>query len=144
MDLAKQFPRSPYAKVGGYTWLGRMIDKARAHAAGTAGEYHYSCPMDNAFLTFWGLRSEDFLAQAAAAKSDDELAAWVKAQARIRSAEEIRQFEIELLDTPPGNAESLGYLEVMRERIAQGRADLDTWAKVLVVEEGHPLPTKVG
>ncbi len=39
MDLTRDVPRSPYASLGGIVFLPRAIDKARADAAGTLGEY---------------------------------------------------------------------------------------------------------
>ncbi|MBI3268973.1 MAG: DUF5069 domain-containing protein [Planctomycetes bacterium] len=42
MSEASEFePRSGALVVGGHAWLARMIDKARADAAGTIGEYGY-------------------------------------------------------------------------------------------------------
>ena len=39
MNLTKEYPRSPYEKVGGYVMLGRTIDKARAKLENALGEY---------------------------------------------------------------------------------------------------------
>ncbi|HEX7632014.1 MAG TPA: DUF5069 domain-containing protein, partial [Lacunisphaera sp.] len=36
-DLTRHPPRSPRTRLGGYVQLPRLIDKARAVAAGTAG-----------------------------------------------------------------------------------------------------------
>ena len=41
LNLSKEYPRSPKQRLGGYAHLCRMIDKARAKAAGTIGEYIY-------------------------------------------------------------------------------------------------------
>src|SRR5512135_190240 len=49
-DLTKRPPRSPRVRLGGYVILPRMLDKGRAAVAGTPGEYHYNCPMDQGFL----------------------------------------------------------------------------------------------
>jgi hypothetical protein len=46
MDLTKQYPRSPYEKVGGYMMLGKTSDKARAKHQNALGEYIYDCPLD--------------------------------------------------------------------------------------------------
>lgn len=43
-DLTKECPRSPYAEMGGFPWLPRLIDKVRAKHAGTIGAYiPYPC-----------------------------------------------------------------------------------------------------
>ena len=46
MNLIKEYPRSPYEKVGGYVMLGRTVDKARAKLENALGEYMYDCPLD--------------------------------------------------------------------------------------------------
>ena len=38
-NLTQHPPRSPRVRLGGYTILPRLLDKARAVIAGTAGEY---------------------------------------------------------------------------------------------------------
>ena len=38
-NLTQRPPRSPRVRLGGYTILPRLLDKARAVIAGTAGEY---------------------------------------------------------------------------------------------------------
>ena len=58
-DLTKEFPRSPRATLGGYVLAARCIDKCRAVLNGTAGEYHYACPLDMRWLTFAGLNPEE-------------------------------------------------------------------------------------
>jgi hypothetical protein len=54
-DLTKRPPRSPRQRLGGYALLPRMLDKGRAEIAGTSGEYHYNCPLDQRILNFLGL-----------------------------------------------------------------------------------------
>jgi len=54
-DLTKFPPRSPRVRLGGYVILPRMLDKGRATLAGKHGEYHYACPLDQAFLDFVGI-----------------------------------------------------------------------------------------
>src|SRR5258706_492567 len=40
-DLTRHPPRSPRSRLGGYAHLPRLIDKARAEAAGLNGDFHY-------------------------------------------------------------------------------------------------------
>ena len=54
-DLTKEYPRSPRETLAGYVIAARMLDKCRAVLAGTAGEYHFDCPLDNQFLGFTGI-----------------------------------------------------------------------------------------
>lgn len=49
------------AKLAGYPWLPRMIDKARASEAGTLGTYYrYPCPIDAACLDLLGIDADAF------------------------------------------------------------------------------------
>jgi hypothetical protein len=58
------------ATLGGYAWLPRMIDKARAAQAGTLGDYVHPCPVDRACLERLGLDARAF--GAVVARSDDD------------------------------------------------------------------------
>ena len=49
-DLTREPPRPMDARSGGYAWLPRMTDKARASRAGTLGPFIYPCPIDRACL----------------------------------------------------------------------------------------------
>lgn len=50
------------AKLDGYPWLPRMIDKARASQADTLGSYYrYPCPIDRACLDLLGIDADTFL-----------------------------------------------------------------------------------
>ena len=56
MDLTKEYPRSPYAKMAGIVSLPRMLDKAHADAEGKLGEYDVDCPHDKPVLQVHGYR----------------------------------------------------------------------------------------
>ena len=77
-NLAKVAPRSPYEKIGGFAIIARTIDKCRATIAGTNGEYHFDCPVDNLLFSFKGIKGADFKAYAAKGHTDAEIAQWVK------------------------------------------------------------------
>jgi hypothetical protein len=60
-DLAHEDPAPMDAKLAGYPWLPRMIDKARASQAGTLGTYYrYPCPIDAACLDLLGIDADTF------------------------------------------------------------------------------------
>jgi hypothetical protein len=46
-DLTARAPRGRDAELDGYAWLPRMLDKARATLAETAGGYPFGCPGDH-------------------------------------------------------------------------------------------------
>jgi hypothetical protein len=82
-DLTRRPPRSPRLRLGGYVLLPRMLDKARALTAGTAGEYRFGPQrMDRHFLNFTGIGAEAFQAAVATGLGDEEMLAWVQANAR--------------------------------------------------------------
>ncbi len=88
-DLTKEAPRSPYEKVGGFAILGRTIDKCRASLAGTIGEYHFNCPVDNMLFGFKGIDAEAFKTLVATGASDEEITTWVKSEGLPKTDEEI-------------------------------------------------------
>ena len=54
-DLSKQAPHSPRERIGGFAIACRAVDKCRASLAGSLGEYHYDCPLDNQLFSFKGI-----------------------------------------------------------------------------------------
>lgn len=78
------FPRRGRELLGGYMWLARVFDKARAARNGTIHDYIYPCPMDRGVFDRWGITSNAFDGAIATCDTDDELLAWV--QARVPEA----------------------------------------------------------
>jgi hypothetical protein len=73
-DLAHENPAPMEAKLAGYPWLPRMIDKARASHAGTLGTYYrYPCPIDQACLELLGINADSFREIAHHATEDQEV-----------------------------------------------------------------------
>ncbi len=108
-NLTQHPPRSPRVRLGGYTILPRLLDKARAVIAGTAGEYKYNNPNDGHFFRFTGLTPEALLAQVGTGAGDWDLLLWVNEHApHQRTALEIQQWS--------GWTETLSFNDVeMRE-----------------------------
>jgi hypothetical protein len=95
-DLAKEAPRSPRIRVGGYAILGRTIDKCRALVAGNIGEYHFDCPLDNMLFGFKGVKGDDFKAQIDQGASDQEMAQWLNEAGEEKTPEEIKRWADEV------------------------------------------------
>lgn len=89
LDLTKTFPRSPRETLAGYVHAARMTDKCRAVLAGTAGEYHYNCPLDGFLLGFTGIDAEEFKAFVATGADDAAVADWITAHSKIKDRGEI-------------------------------------------------------
>lgn len=142
LDLTKQFPRSPQEKLGGYAHLARMIDKARAKAAGTLGEYIYPCPLDQALLEFLGVDADAFL-KTATERDDPGMIEWLRHNAKIHTPEQIDAWNEVFLTRTPQNEESRQRFLKTRERIAPNRTDITGWIDLLDLEEGRPVPPRL-
>jgi hypothetical protein len=88
-DLTKDFPRSPHAMLGGYILAQRCVDKCRADLAGTVGDYHFDCPLDNFFLGFAGLKGADLKEFVATGAADEAVGKWIAEHATKRERIEI-------------------------------------------------------
>ncbi len=89
LDLTTAVPRSPRSVLGGYVVAARVLDKCRAVAADTAGEYHYNCPLDQLFFTFTGISPDAFKEFVETGADDDAVAKWIQENAAEKSQEEI-------------------------------------------------------
>lgn len=137
MDLTKDYPRSPNDTLAGIVSLPRMIDKTRANAEGTLGEYDVDCPHDKPVLAFLGV---DFATFAAKLKelnyADAAVEKWAKSQLASKSPDEIAAFNASRRAwTPDKGSPSEAYFNNLRDQVAPGRKDVTTWFKVLDLDE---------
>ena len=88
-DLSQQAPRGPRERINGYVLMARMIDKGRATLAGTNGEYHFDCPLDNMLFSFKGLKGGDARGVLASGASDQEIAAWIDSHGSPKTRAEV-------------------------------------------------------
>ncbi len=129
MNLSQRPPRSPRVRLGGYVLLPRLIDKCRAEVAGTRGEYHYNCPMDQRFFTFAGVDHEALKKEVAKGLGDGALLAWIlESRTHKHSDWEISNWSAYRESAAPSDNESR---EFVSQQIANGggadREDLGTW-----------------
>ena len=135
-DLTLHPPRSPHVRLGGFAHLPRLIDKARATAAGANGEYHYDCLMDANFWAFTGLKAGAFLAEVKAGKIDHELLAYVMAHlSPARTPSEIASWSIWLTGAGPGSLGMREFLHSLHQSIAPAREDLVTLMDFLDLDD---------
>ena len=93
LNLTQRPPRSPRVRLGGYTILPRLLDKARAVIAGTAGEYKYNNPNDGHFFRFTGVEPDALFEQVKNGAGDWDMLLWVNENAPFkRTALEIQQW----------------------------------------------------
>jgi hypothetical protein len=88
INLSKQAPSSPRTRVGGYAILARMADKGRASLAGTIGDYHFDCPVDNYLFGFKGVKGDDVKKLLQSGATNEEVAAWLDANGTPKTAQE--------------------------------------------------------
>ncbi len=91
-DLTREAPRSPHIRVGGYSILGRTIDKCRALVVGNIGEYHFDCPLDRTLFGFKGVKGEDFKAQIEQGASDQEMVDWLNRSGERKTPAQINRW----------------------------------------------------
>jgi hypothetical protein len=135
-DLTKSPPRSARTRLGGYVLIPRMLDKGRATLAGTNGEYHFACPLDQQALEFAGIAPEALKAELAAGNGDGEILAWIRAnQSHKRTAMEIATwsaFQDQRAPSDPGTREFFNGLHIAA---GPDRDDIVTWSDVLDLDD---------
>jgi hypothetical protein len=89
-------PRSPRATLAAYVIAGRTLDKCRADLAGTLGEYHFDCPLDNLFFDFTGITADAFKTFVATGADDDAVAAWITENSKVTEPREVIQWNNDL------------------------------------------------
>jgi len=89
-DLARQAPHSPRERLAGFVIAKRTIDKCRASVAGTLGEYHYDCPLDNQLFSFKGITGEQFKSVVQDMENYEDVGSWLLAYGTAKTAAEIK------------------------------------------------------
>jgi hypothetical protein len=141
MDLTTSYPASVRDELLGIVQLKRTIDKGKASAAGTIGEYHYDCPMDKHLFGFLGFDAEELLDVIKSAGNDREIEEFVAPYVHAKSDEEIAEFNTGWLayGPEPGSPGAAGFL-ALRNAVAPDRTDVTAWADLLDLDEKRPVP----
>jgi hypothetical protein len=135
-DLTQRPPRSPRVRLGGYVILPRMLDKGRATVAGSNGEYHYACPVDQRFLQYAGIDADALKQQLSAGKGDVEILEWIQANAKPQRAEpEIVAWSSWQEQRCPGDPESREFFNELHVKTASKREDVATWFDLLDLDD---------
>jgi hypothetical protein len=122
-DLTQHPPRSPRVQLGGYVHLPRLLDKARATAAGKQGEYHYNCPLDQHFFTFTGITAKALMAEVKKGRSDSQMLKWVRSHTK-RHASEIAGWCTWMRGHAPGGPEGHEWLAGVVKKSGGARDDV--------------------
>lgn len=138
-------PRSPKSLLGGLAHLGRFIDKIRLRNAGQIQDYNYiTVGFDKYLLDFLQIDPKAFEQRVLAGGTDGELLAWVKANSRKPSDQEIAQWSQELLTRGPKDDAARQRFQGRLLDIATKRGvpvaslpAVSTWADVIELDEGR-------
>jgi hypothetical protein len=139
LNLNKEFPRSPRETLGGYVIAARTLDKCRAAVAGTLGEYHFDCPLDNIFFSYTGIKGDDFKAVVATGTDDAGVAEWIEKNAKPHTKHEIIQWnntyrDMRLSEMP---IELQEFLEGYIPKYIPKNRPVYRWFDVYDIEEGR-------
>ena len=144
MDLTKTYPASVREEMHGIVQLKRTIDKGKAVAAGTAGEYNYDCPMDKHLFDFLGIDGTELLDIVKSANDDAEISDFVAPYVHAKSDEEVAAFNRDWLKhKPEAGSGAEGYFLTLRGEVAPDRTDVTTWADLLDLDEKRSVPHRV-
>jgi hypothetical protein len=135
-DLTKNFPRSPRDLMGGFVVAARALDKCRAVIAGTHGEYHFDCPLDQTFFDFSGVDSAAFKEFVATGADDRAVDTWIKENAKVKDPTEVAVWNNKMRYTRPCDMapELQIFLEGYIPEFASGRP-VYVWFDVYDIEE---------
>ena len=137
------YPRSPRMLVGGIAHLARFIDKIRLRNAGYIQDYNYiTMGFDKHLIEFLKIDPQAFEARVLAGGSDQELLAWIQANGRLSSPEEISQWNDILLSSGPKDDAARQRFHGRLHDIAAKRGvtvsslpSVSTWAEVIELDE---------
>jgi Domain of unknown function (DUF5069) len=141
VDLTKEYPRSARDKWQGVVMLGRAVDKGKATAAGTNGEYNFDCPMDQAVFSFLNIDGKQLLEVIKKSNGDAGIEDYTRAFVAAKSTDEIEQFNQQFLERRP-DGDSIGFFEDLRKSVAPDRTDIVTWVDVLDLDEKRNVPKR--
>jgi len=139
------YPRSPKALLGGIAHLGRFIDKIRLRNEGRIQDYNYiTVGFDKYLVDFLEVDPKAFEQRVLAGGTDEELLAWVKADSRKSSDQEIAQWSQGLLSSGPKDDAARQRFQGRLQDIAMKRGvpvaslpPVSTWADVIEIDEGR-------
>ena len=141
MDLTKEYPRSGREKIAGLMMIGRSVDKARAHLAGTLGEYIYDCPMDRRVFDFLNTNAEEIADAVRQAADNEQIASLVRAKLADKTTEAVESWNAAFMAIEPDLSRP-AYADAVAavQRRAPQRTDITHWVDLIDVEEGRPVP----
>ena len=111
------FPRSPYARLGGYVHLPRFIDKVKLHSQGLLLGYNYkSSGFDRHLLLFLGIEPDRFESVVTALGSDEHILQWLRAEGVAHTPAEIDAWNQSMIAKQPDTPEKRNrFAQILRQ-----------------------------
>jgi len=137
--MQKLHPRSPYAKLGGYVHLPRLIDKAKLHRQGLLNGYNYkTVGFDKHLLAFLKLNGDTFEEAANRLGEDAAILNWVQENGAKYSPEAIEQWNEAMISRHPDTAaKKARFLHFLKQSGGEGRRDIRTYFDLIEFDEGR-------
>jgi hypothetical protein len=137
--------RSPYDRIGGLVYFGRMLDKIRLHAAGRLpADYHKNIGkgFDMRCAEHLGVIYDEIVKRTLEGGTDEEILAWCRAKGGPRTEIQIEMFNSFLMKRGwRDNA-----TEVLKRRITEDRLTdkpIETFFDLIEYDEGRdPVATQ--
>jgi hypothetical protein len=135
----KPHPRSPYAKLGGYVHLPRLIDKAKLHRQGLLDGYNYkTVGFDKHLLAFLKLNGDAFEEAANRLEEDAAILNWVEKNGEKHSPEATEQWNEAMISRHPDTAaKKARFLHFLKQSGGEGRKDIRTYFDLIEFDEGR-------
>ena len=143
--MTPSYPRSPKALLGGMAHLGRFIDKIRLRRQGLIQDYNYiTTGFDKYLIELLQINPQEFEQQVWRGDPDEKLLAWVQAQGRSLTDEEIRLWNDRILHGGPKDEAArqrfqnrLAEIAAKRKTTVEQLPRISTWADVIELDEGR-------
>ena len=137
--MQKLHPRSPYAKLGGYVHLPRLIDKAKLHRQGLLNGYNYkTVGFDKHLLAFLKLNGDAFEEAANRLEEDAPILNWVQENGEKHSPEATEQWNEAMISRHPDTAaKKARFLHFLKQSGGEGRKDIRTYFDLIELDEGR-------
>ena len=100
-NLRQEAPHSPRELLYGFAIAARTVDKCRASLAGTLGDFHYDCPLDNMLFAFKGINGDQFKEAVKKAAYYEDVGTWLQANGTPKTSVEIRNWSEQMIATNP-------------------------------------------